>query len=157
MPEYITPQGMTMLRKRMKQLMEVERPEIIKRVVAAREMGDLSENAEYHAAREMQRHIDNELNHLRDRLGKLQVIDPANIPKDAVRFGAVVQAREEATGDEKGYRLVGVDEAIETDEEPVFISVASPIGRAMIGKKPGEKFVVKAPVGDRVFTVVSIS
>ncbi|MCD4830044.1 MAG: transcription elongation factor GreA [Candidatus Cloacimonetes bacterium] len=157
MPEYITPEGMARLHRRMKRLLEVERPAVIKQVVTAREMGDLSENAEYHAARERQRHIDHELNHLRNRLGKLQALDSANIPKDAVRFGARVLAREEPTGEETLFRLVGVDETDDSADDLRLVSVASPIGQAMIGKKPGQKFEVKAPAGDRVFEVISIS
>jgi len=157
MPEYITPQGMNKLQRRMQQLLEVERPEVVRQIATARELGDLSENAEYHAARERQRHIDNELEHLRSRLGILQVLDPTNIPKDAVRFGARVLAREHSTGVETLFRLVGVDEADDPEDGQQSVSVASPIGRAMIGRKPGQNFVVKAPVGDRVFEILSIS
>jgi len=93
MANYITKEGMQRLRKRIQELIK-ERPTVIKQVVTAREMGDLSENAEYHAARERQRFLENEFNHLKKRMDHLQVIDTANIPKDAVRFGARVLVKE---------------------------------------------------------------
>ncbi len=157
MAEYITEEGMKKLRRRMSNLMENERPEVIKQVQTAREMGDLSENAEYHAARERQRHIDNELEHLRRRMSVLQAINPDNIPKDAVRFGAYIDVEDKDSGDKIHYRLVGVDEVEDTGTELVLVSVASPIGKAMIGKKKGESFVVKAPVGDRKMKILNIS
>lgn len=157
MPDYITPEGMSRLRKRFQLLNDVERPQVVRQIVQAREMGDLSENAEYHAARERQRRIDDEMNHLRSRLGKLQVIDPASVPKDAVRFGALVECRELATDEVLCFRLVGVDETEDWEEGITRVSVASPIGRAMIGVRPGQTFTVKAPVGDRVFEVLSIT
>ncbi len=156
MAEYITEEGMKKLRRRMSHLLEDERPEVIRQVQTAREMGDLSENAEYHAARERQRHIDNELEHLRRRLSVLQVINPDDIPKDAVRFGAYVDVEESETGKQVQYRLVGVDEVEDTGSDLVLISVASPIGRAMVGKKIGEDFIVKAPVGDRKMKILDI-
>jgi transcription elongation factor GreA len=155
MADYITKEGMNRLRKRMQDLIE-KRPEIIRQVVKAREMGDLSENAEYHAAREKQRHLENEYNYLKKRVEKLQVIDTEQIPKDAVRFGARVRIRQLSTGEEFKYHLVGVDEVYETDEEYERKSIVSPLGKPMIGKRIGEKFIVKAPLGEREFEILEI-
>ncbi|HPR18139.1 MAG TPA: transcription elongation factor GreA [Candidatus Cloacimonadota bacterium] len=155
MSDYITKEGMQRLRKRMQTLID-ERPEIIKQIVTAREMGDLSENAEYHAAREKQRHLENEFNKLKNRVARLQVIDPANLPKDAVRFGAKVTVKEIATGNILKIQLVGVDEVYETEDDYERKSTASPMGRPMIGKKVGESYTVKAPIGDREFEIIEI-
>ncbi len=156
MPEYITREGMERLNKRISFLLETERPKVVKQVATAREMGDLKENAEYHAARERQRHIDDEVGRLKSRAAILKVVDTDTIPKDAVRFGAYVDAEEISKSETHHYRLVGVDEVNHEVEGVQLISVASPIGKAMIGKKVGEMFVVKAPIGDRNFKVLNI-
>lgn len=155
MADYITKEGMLRLRVRMNELIK-ERTFIMKQVVTAREMGDLSENAEYHAAREKQRYLENEFNHIKSRIGKLQVIDPKNIPKDAVRFGAFVTIQELSDDKIKKQQLVGIDEVYESENEFERISIASPIGKAMIGKKAGETFIVKAPIGERKFKIIDI-
>ena len=146
---------MQRLRKRMSELIQ-ERPAIIKQVVTAREMGDLSENAEYHAARERQRHLENEFNKIKSRVDKLQVIDPATLPKDAVRFGAKVTIKEVSSGEIFKFQLVGTDEVYESEDEFERKSIASPIGSPMIGKKIGQHFVVKAPIGNREFVILAI-
>ncbi len=153
--DYITKQGYVKLRQRLDFLNNTERPDIIKQVVTAREMGDLSENAEYHAAREKQRQIDKEITHLKNRFNKLQVIDPSTMPKDAVRFGAVVRVKEA----EKvmNYRVVGVDEAEFLDDVEIKpISIASPIGRSLLGSKPGQTVIVKVPRGNIELHVIEI-
>ncbi len=155
MANYITKEGMQRLNKRMATLIEV-RSKVIKQVVAAREMGDLSENAEYHAARERQRDIENEYNHIKRRISELQVIDASKLPKDAVRFGAKVTMNELKKDKVLKIHLVGIDEVYETEEEYERMSFASPIGRQMIGKKVGQHFVVKAPIGDREFEILEI-
>ncbi len=157
MAEYITKEGMQRLHKRMNELIK-QRPAIIKQVVTAREMGDLSENAEYHAAREKQKYLENEFNHIKSRISKLQVVDPNKIPKDAVRFGAYVLIKELSdNNNSKAIRLVGIDEIYETTDGFERMSVASPIGKAMIGKKIGEVFSVKTPLGYRKFEILEIS
>ena len=155
MANYITKEGMQRLHKRMNQLIE-ERPVIIKQVVTAREMGDLSENAEYHAARERQRNLEKEYNHIKNRVTKLKVIDTDTVPKDAVRFGARVSLREITSDREKKIRLVGIDEIFETEDGFERMSIASPIGKALIGKKPGDHIIVQVPVGKREFEILSI-
>lgn len=155
MPDYITREGMHKLHKRIHDLIE-ERKEVIKQVVTAREMGDLSENAEYKAAREKQRNIEKEYNHIKYRITRLHVIDISEIPKDAVRFGAYVTIKD--ISDNKIFKqfLVGIDEIYETENEYERISIASPIGKSMIGKKVGENFLVKAPRGKREFIILDI-
>jgi transcription elongation factor GreA len=155
MANYITKEGMQYLRRRIQKLIK-ERPTVIKQVVTAREMGDLSENAEYHAARERQRFLENEYNHLKKRLDHLQVIDTTNIPKDAVRFGARVLIKELNSDSTRKVRLVGVDEIFETEDEYKRTSILSPVGKPMIGKKIGDKFTVNAPIGKREFEILEI-
>jgi transcription elongation factor GreA len=155
MAEYITKEGMQRIQKRMQELIK-ERPAIIKQVVTAREMGDLSENAEYHAARERQRHLENEYNYLKSRVAKLTVIDTDKISKDAVRFGARVTLQDVDTNVIYKYRFVGVDEVFETDDEFERKSITSPIGKGLLGKKPGEIATVHAPAGIRKFKILEI-
>ncbi|MDD3050254.1 MAG: transcription elongation factor GreA [Candidatus Cloacimonetes bacterium] len=156
MAEYITLEGLKKLKEKLNNLIEQQRPEVIKRVQVAREMGDLSENAEYHAAKEEQRHIDSEIDKINRRLAVLKIIDPSSISKDAVRFGAYVTVKNNQ-GEEEDYRLVGVDEVDFNEEQGITnISVASPMGKAMIGKKTGEKFTVRAPIGNIDYSVLNI-
>lgn len=155
MANYITPEGMRLLRIKINELIE-ERPEIIKQVVAARELGDLSENAEYHAAREKQRNLENELERLQNKTSQLKVLDPDTLPKDAVRFGAFIELTELPDRINFTYHLVGVDEVYDRDDNIVQVSVASPLGKALIGKKPNEEFVVQAPKGERRFIINKI-
>lgn len=155
MTNYITRGGMHRLYKRMNKLIK-ERPGIIKQIVKAREMGDLSENAEYKAARERQRSLENEFNYIKRRIEKLKVVDETTIPKDAVRFGARVTLKELSNNKILKLRLVGVDEVFDNDDEYGRKSIASPIGKPMIGKKVGDHFLVKAPIGKREFEILDI-
>ncbi len=155
MANYITKEGMQRLHTRMNDLIEI-RKVVIKNVVTAREMGDLSENAEYKAAREEQKNIENEFNHIKNRISLLLVLDPGTIPKAAVRFGGKVTIENTDTGEIKKHFLVGIDEIYSDGNEFERMSVASPIGRQMIGKKPGDTFVVKAPIGDKKFKILDI-
>ena len=155
MANYITREGMQRLHKRMNELIK-ERPNIIKQVVTAREMGDLSENAEYKAARERQRNLENDYNYIKRRMEKLQVINSSKIPKDAVRFGARVTIKELSSGKLLKIHLVGVDEIFETESKYERKSIASPMGKPMIGKKVGDYFLVKAPIGIRKFEILAI-
>jgi len=155
MAQYITKEGMKHLRMRLQKLIK-ERPIVIKQVVTAREMGDLSENAEYHAARERQKFLENEFNRLKERTEHLQVIDTTNIPKDAVRFGARVLVKELKDNSLRKVQLVGVDEIYESEDEYERISILSPIGKPMIGKKIGDNFTVIAPIGKREFEILEI-
>ena len=155
MADYITKEGMLRRQKRIQSLQE-ERPRVLEQIQTARELGDLSENAEYHAAKERQRNIDYELNSLNGKLMVLKVIDPATLPKDSVRFGAYVKLEETTSGEIFNYRLVGVDEVYDRDDGILQVSIASPLGKAMLGKKCSEEFIVNAPKGDRFFKVLNI-
>jgi len=155
MADYITKEGMIHMRERMKDLVE-ERAEVIKMVVVAREMGDLSENAEYHAARERQRNVENEYNKLVNRSEKLLVIDPATISKESARFGARVTMEEQNEGSIVKLQLVGIDEVYDSDDGYARTSILSPRGRALIGKKVGDVVTVKAPRGDMNFKILII-
>ena len=155
MSDYITKEGLLRLQKKVQSLQE-ERPKVLEQIQTARELGDLSENAEYHAAREKQRSIDTELNLLNGKLMTLKVIDPDTIPKDTIRFGAYVQLEEAPSKEIFKYRLVGIDEVYDRDDDIIQVSIASPLGKAMLGKKCQEEFIVNAPKGDRFFKVLEI-
>lgn len=144
---------MQYLQKRMKELME-ERPKVIDQVAEARDLGDLSENAEYHAAREKQRYIDSELNSLKKKIGGAQVIDPLTLPKDSVRFGFTVKIQEEDTKKISRHRIVGIDEIYQRDDDIILTSIASPLGKSLLGKKSGEIVIVKAPKGDLKYKIL---
>lgn len=153
----ITPAGMDAIQRRIQQLMS-ERPEVVKAVMIAREFGDLSENAEYKAAKEKQRQIDGEIDHLRRRAAHLKVIDIAAIPKDKARFGCVCHTRDTASGEDMAFQIVGVDELNFYNREGIQpVSVLSPIGKALLGKQAGETAVVKAPMGERALEILNIS
>lgn len=156
MADYITKEGMNRLQKRMQKLIEM-RKSVIKQVVTAREMGDLSENAEYKAAREEQRNIENEFNHLKTRISKLQVLDISKIPKDAVRFGAKVTLLNLDNDEITKIQLVGTDEVFETEDEYERRSIASPVGKHLIGKKKDSKVTVKAPIGVKKYQILEIN
>ncbi|MCF7918417.1 MAG: transcription elongation factor GreA [Candidatus Cloacimonetes bacterium] len=155
MADYITKEGMLRLRKRMQHLIEV-RSEVIKHVVEAREMGDLSENAEYHAAREKQNAVEKEYNHLKKRSSQLMVIDPASISKDSARFGARITMEEVNEGTIVKLQLVGIDEVYTTEDGYERTSILSPRGTALIGKKVGDVITVKAPRGDFSYKILTI-
>ena len=134
-----------------------ERPEVIKAVAIAREFGDLSENAEYKAAKERQRSIDSEIDYLRRRAAHLKVVDTSQFPKDAVRFGSYCLATDEATQEQICYQVVGAEELNFTNEEGVqAVSVVSPIGKALLSKKVGEIAIVDAPMGKRNLKIIEI-
>ncbi len=154
---FITVVGMERLQKRINELM-TERPEVIKAVAVAREFGDLSENAEYNAAKERQRHIDSEIDYLRRRSAQLKVVDPSIFPRDAVRFGTSCKTRDEATSEELCFKVVGAAELnfYEDETQMQVVSVVSPIGQGLLGKKPGEIALIKAPMGERLLKILEI-
>ena len=155
MANYITKDGMQRLRRRVQELIDA-RAEIIKQVVVAREMGDLSENAEYHAAREKQRDIENEYNNLSKRMGILIVIDHDNLSKDTARFGARVCMQNLDNNENIYLQLVAGDEVFKSDDDYERTSILSPRGKAVIGKKVGDIIEVKAPKGTFRFKIISI-
>ena len=147
---------MERLQRRINELM-AERPEVIKAVAIAREFGDLSENAEYKAAKERQRAIDSEIDYLRRRSSQLKVVDPSSFPKDAVRFGSSCKTRDESTSEEISFKVVGAAELnfYEDETSMQVVSVVSPIGKGLLGKKPGEIALIKAPMGERHIKILS--
>lgn len=154
---FITANGMEKIQRRINTLM-AERPEVIKAIAIAREFGDLSENAEYKAARERQRAIDTEIDGLRRRASRLKVVNPDSLPKDAIRFGSICLTIDDQTGEQTSFQVLGVDELNFFDEPGIqAVSVLSPIGKALLGKKPGETAIVKAPMGERYLKIDQIN
>lgn len=154
---FITKPGMEKLQKRIQTLMNDERPDVIKAITIAREFGDLSENAEYKAAKERQRAIDSEIDYLRRRSAQLKVIDTSAFPKDQLRFGSYCVAEDISNGEKICYQLVGAEELNFTSEEGVMaVSIVSPIGTALLGKRVDDIAVVRAPMGERQLKILEI-
>ncbi len=148
---------MEKLQKRIQHLMNDERPEVIQQVATAREFGDLSENAEYKAGKERLRYIDTEIDYLRRRSAQLKVVDTEGFPKDILRFGSYCVADDITNGERICYQVVGAEELNFTNEADVMaVSVVSPIGKALLGKKVGEIAVVSAPMGERHLKIIEI-
>jgi len=149
----ITRQGYENLKKELQKLKTIERPSTIKAIEEARAHGDLSENAEYHAAKERQGFLEGRINDLEYKLGVADVIDPDTLNKDIVVFGCTVLLENIDTGDEVTYQLVGPDES---DIKEGRISVGSPLGQAMIGKIVGDEITINAPAGKRMYELIEI-
>ncbi|WP_022668235.1 transcription elongation factor GreA [Desulfospira joergensenii] len=149
----ITKQGFTALKKELEKLKTIDRPETIKAIETARAHGDLSENAEYHAAKERQSFIEGRIGEIGYKLGNAKVIDPETVSKDVVRFASKVLVENLDSEQEVEYMIVGADEA---DINQGKISVSSPLGRALIGKQPGDEAVLQAPGGKRVYEIIDI-
>ena len=149
----MTPRGHEMLKEELERLKSVERPQIVKEIEAARAHGDLSENAEYHAAKERQGHIEGRITQLEDKLARAQVIDGTGQGTDRVTFGATVVLEDTESGDEVTYRIVGEDEA---DVSQGLISVTSPIARAIMGKELDSSVRVQVPKGVRELEILAI-
>lgn len=146
--------GNQKLRDELERLERVERHEIVKAIEVARAHGDLSENAEYHAAKERQGMTECRIMELRDKLGRAEVIDCTEVNTDRVVFGTVITLIDMDTDEEVTYQLLGPEEA---DVKKGSISVLSPLGRAMIGKEVGDEVITKTPGGVREFEVVGIT
>ena len=144
--------GFTALDDELKVLKSVERPAVIRAIAEAREHGDLSENAEYHAAREKQSFIEGRIKELEAVLSKAEVIDPTKF-SGAIKFGATVVLTDEDSGEDKTYQIVGETEA---DIEHGLLNIRSPLARALIGKDEGDSVEVRTPGGTRSYQVVSI-
>ena len=142
MPTPITKKGYEALKAELDRLRKVERPKVIEAIAEARSHGDLSENAEYDAAKERQGFIEARINEIESKLAEARIIDTANLSGDTVVFGATVVIMEIESNQEKRYTLVGQDEA---DLKNGKISVQSPVGRALIGKRVGDQVQVTTP------------
>jgi len=148
----LTRQGYQALETELRQLKSVERPAVIKAIAEAREHGDLSENAEYHAAREKQSFIEGRVKELESLIGLAEVIDPAKL-SGAIKFGATVTMVDEDTDEERTYQIVGEAEA---NIEKGLLNLKSPLARALIGKEEGDSVDVRTPGGERSYEVLKI-
>lgn len=148
----MTRAGNTALDAELRQLKSVERPAVIRAIAEAREHGDLSENAEYHAAREKQSFIEGRVKELEAILSRAEVIDPTKL-SGSVKFGATVKLVDEDTDEERVYQIVGEPEA---NLESGLLNIKSPLARALIGKNEGDSVDVKTPGGQRSYEILSI-
>jgi transcription elongation factor GreA len=149
----ITRKGYEALKEELEYLKKVERPKNIKAIEEARSHGDISENAEFEAAKDRQAFIMGRLNNLEDKLARAEIIDPDTMPKDRAVFSSQVVLENIDTGENVEYQLVGPDES---NIEQGLISVSSPLGKAMIGKKPGDEIILQTPGGKRSYELVEI-
>jgi transcription elongation factor GreA len=145
--------GKRLLEDELKHLMSVERPAIVKAIEIARGHGDLSENADYSAAKERQGFIEGRIQEINGKLARAQVIDPVSIKSDKVVFGATVVLQDQDTSRQMTYQIVGVDEA---DIKNGKVGITSPIARALIGKVEGDEVVVHAPKGQIHYDIVKV-
>ncbi|MAQ38295.1 MAG: transcription elongation factor GreA [Thioclava sp.] len=148
----MTRAGFDALNTELKKLKSEERPAIIAAIAEARELGDLSENAEYHSAREKQGFIEGRIKELEGLLGRAEVIDPSKM-SGTVKFGATVTIVDEDTDEEKTYQIVGEPEA---DLEKGKLNMKSPLARALIGKDEGDSVEVRTPGGDKAYEILKI-
>lgn len=150
----MTAAGYSKLEQELKERMSVERPRIIQAISEARAHGDLSENAEYHAAKEQQSHNEGRISELEDKLGRAEIIDVSKLSGDTVKFGATVTLIDEDTEEEKRYTIVG---DVEADVKAGKVSISSPIARALIGKTVGDTIEVTAPGGARGYEIIGVT
>lgn len=149
----MTPEGFARLEGELKHLKAVERPAVIKAISEARDHGDLSENAEYHAARERQSFIEGRVAELEDKIARAEVIDVTKLSGKVIKFGAKVTLSDEDSGDEATYQIVGAEEA---DVEKGRLSVTSPLARALIGKQTGDSVEVTTPRGSKAYEIIRV-
>jgi transcription elongation factor GreA len=150
----ITKRGAEILKAELHKLKTVERPSVINAISEARAQGDLSENAEYEAAKERQGFVEGRIQEVEGKLSAAQIIDPASLDAGGrVVFGSTVELEDEDTGDRVKYQIVGEDEA---DLKLGLINISSPIARALIGKEEGDTAVVQAPGGEKSYEVVAV-
>jgi transcription elongation factor GreA len=149
----MTMEGYRKLETELHRLKVEERPRIIQQIADAREHGDLSENAEYHAAKDAQGLNEARVAELEDKLARAEIIDPAELSGSTVKFGATVTLEDEDSGDKVKYKIVGEDEANLRDGK---ISISSPIARALIGKSKGDSAEVTTPKGARSYEILKV-
>lgn len=150
----MTASGYERLQSELKVLKSVERPAVIQAISEAREHGDLSENAEYHAAKERQGWIETRVVELEDKLARADVIDVSALSGDSVKFGATVVLADEDTDEESEYQIVGADES---DIKAGRLSITAPLARALIGKSVGDSVEVTTPGGTKAYEIVSVN
>lgn len=149
----MTQQGFTLLEQELSHLKTIERPSVIKAIADAREHGDLSENAEYHAARERQGFIEGRISELEDKVSRADVIEPSKITGDHVKFGATVTLHDDDSDEIVVYQIVGSDES---DIKKGLLSITSPLARALIGKKVDTSVEVVTPSGGKGYDIKKI-
>jgi len=149
----MTRAGYEKLEQELRHLKSVERPRIVREIETARAHGDISENAEFHAAKERQSHLEGRVRLLEDRLARAQVIDTAGQVVDKVRFGVTVDLEDVESGERVTYTILGEEES---DVSQGRISVTSPVARALLGKEVGVSVVVRVPKGTREFEILDI-
>ncbi len=145
--------GFKSLEVELKRLKTEERPDVIRAIAVAREHGDLSENAEYHAAKERQAFIEGRLSEIEEKIANAEVIDPGQLSGSTVKFGATVTVLDEETDKEITYKIVGEHEA---NIEKGFLSFSAPLARALIGKSVGDLTEVNTPKGQRGYEIVNV-
>ncbi len=148
----VTPRGFKAMDEELKQLKSVDRPAVIRAIAEAREHGDLSENAEYHAAREQQSHIEGRIKELESLISLANVIDVSKL-SGSIKFGATVELVDEETDEERTYQIVGEPEA---DIEKGYLNIKSPLARALIGKEEGDSVEVRTPGGIKSYEIISV-
>ena len=149
----MTREGFDKLKSELDELKHKQRPQVIKAISEAREHGDLSENAEYHAAREKQSFIEGKISELENKISRAEIIDPKTISSSSVTFGATVQIIDLENGNQQEYKIVGVDES---DIEKKLISINAPICKAMLNKNIDDVFQVEAPNGSKEYQIKKI-
>lgn len=149
----MTRRGFDFLDEELRHLKAVERPAVIKAIADAREHGDLSENAEYHAARERQGFIEGRISELEDKVSRAEIIDPSKISGDEIKFGATVTLHDDDTDEVVVYQIVGSDES---DIKKGLLSVTAPLARALINKTVKDEIEVTTPSGSKAYTVKKI-
>ena len=149
----MTEKGFEALKSELTTLKTVERPAVINAIEEARKHGDLSENAEYHAAREKQSFIEGRILELESKIGRAQVINISELSGDIIRFGAIVTLLDEETEEKVTYQIVGEEES---DIQKCLISLTSPLARALIGKKKDDSIEVVAPKGETYYQILDV-
>lgn len=150
----MTDRGFARLQDELKRLKTGDRPEIIRAIAAAREHGDLSENAEYHAAKDRQAYVEGRVREIEDKISRAEVIDVSRLSGDRVKFGASVKLADEDTDEESIFQIVGADEA---DVGAGLLSIISPLARALIGKSAGDSVDVSTPRGGKSYEIIEVN
>ena len=149
----MTGDGYLRLQEELRHLKSVERPAVIRAIAEAREHGDISENAEYHAARERQSFIEGRLAELEDMISRAEVIDVSKLSGNTIKFGATVKLADEDSGEEQTYQIVG---AVESDIKSGLLSITAPLARALIGKTVGDSVEVTTPRGSKAYEITRV-
>ena len=150
----MTLDGFERLEEELKRLKTVERPEIIKAIATAREHGDLSENAEYHAAKERQSFNEGRISEIENKIANAEIIDVSKLSGEVVKFGAKIKLTDEDTGADSSYQIVGEHEA---DINDGLLSITAPLARALIGKTVGDSVEVVTPKGSKGYEIIKVS